>query len=109
LKHVEDQDHGTRATLEEAARRADLDLSRFADDLDNRDLLVEIRDDYNAGREGLAVFGTPTFVFPNGQSAYIKLLPPPPAEDAVPLWHDFVRSVRDRPYLREIKRPSLPR
>jgi predicted DsbA family dithiol-disulfide isomerase len=108
LKHEEDQDHGTRSTLDEAARRAELDLSRFASDLDNRDLLLEIRDDYSSGREGYAVFGTPTFVFPNGQAAYLKILPPPPPEEAVPLWQDFVRSVRDRPYLREIKRPRLP-
>jgi predicted DsbA family dithiol-disulfide isomerase len=108
LKHEDDQDHGNRATLDEAARRAGLDLPRFTADLDDRDLLREIRDDYNSGREGYGIFGTPTFVFPNGQSAYLKLLPPPPPEDAVPLWQDFVRSVRDRPYLREIKRPWLP-
>ena len=106
LKHEGGLDHGLRATQEEAARRAELDLSRFAADLDDRTLLSEIRDDYQHARTEHSVFGTPTFVFPNGQAAYIKLLPPPPAEDAVALWQDFANSVRDRPYLREIKRPS---
>jgi predicted DsbA family dithiol-disulfide isomerase len=106
LKHESGLDHGLRSTQEEAARRAELDLSKFAADLDDRTLLSQIRDDYQHARTEHSVFGTPTFVFPNGQAAYIKLLPPPPAEDAVALWQDFARSVRDRPYLREIKRPS---
>ena len=108
LKHEEGQDHGKRATLEEAALRAELDLTRFAADLEDRGLLKEIENDYVAGSEGLGVFGTPTFVFPNGKSAYLRILPPPPPEEAVAFWLDFVREVRDRPYLHEIKRPRRP-
>ncbi len=108
LKHDEAQDHGKRSTLEEAAARARLDLTRFAADLDDKGLLAEIKTDYLAGKEELGVFGTPTFVFPNGQSAYLRILPPPPPEDAVAFWLEFVRNVRDRPYLQEIKRPRRP-
>jgi predicted DsbA family dithiol-disulfide isomerase len=108
LKHVEEQDHGKRSTLNEAAARAGLDLARFAADLDDRGLLVEIKNDYVAGKECLGVFGTPTFVFANGQSAYLRILPPPPTDEAVAFWLDFVRDVRDRPYLQEIKRPRRP-
>jgi predicted DsbA family dithiol-disulfide isomerase len=105
LKHEDGQDHGKRSTLIEAASRARLDLTRFAADLEDRGLLKEIENDYVAGREELGVFGTPTFVFPNGQSAYLRILPPPPREEAVAFWLDLVRDVRDRPYLHEIKRP----
>jgi predicted DsbA family dithiol-disulfide isomerase len=108
LKHDEGKDHGKRATLEEAAQRAGLDLERFRNDLEDRSLLLRIRDDYTHGRTEYGVFGTPTFVFPNGASAYIQVLPPPPAEDALALWEDFVLDVTDRPYLREIKRPRRP-
>ena len=108
LKHDEGFDHGKRSTLEEAASRSQLDLERFNADLNDRELLKEIRDDYVSGRDGFGVFGTPTFVFPGGRSAYLRLLPPPPSEDALPLWEDFVRDVCDRPYVREIKRPQLP-
>ena len=108
LKHEEGQDHGKRSTLDEAASRAGLDLARFTAGLDDRGLLMEIKDDYVAGREGIGVFGTPTFVFSNGQSAYLRVLPPPPKEEAVPFWLDFVRAVRDRPFLHEIKRPRPP-
>jgi predicted DsbA family dithiol-disulfide isomerase len=109
LKHEEDQDHGNRATLDAAATRAGLDLDQFARDLDDRSLLREIEADYTAGRDDFSVFGTPTFVFPNGQAAYLQVLPPPPPEEAVAFWDDFVRDVRDRPYLREIKRPRRPK
>lgn len=108
LKHDEGQDHGMRSTLDEAATRAGLDLTRFASDLDDRELLREIEQDYVSGREGFGVFGTPTFVFANGQAAYLQVLPPPPPEEAVSFWEDFVRVVRDRPFLREIKRPWPP-
>jgi len=108
LKHEEGQDHGKRSTLDEAASRAGLDLARFAADLDDRGLLSDIKNDYLAGKEGLGVFGTPTFVFPNGQSAYLRILPPPLPDEAVAFWLDFVRDVRDRPYLQEIKRPKRP-
>jgi predicted DsbA family dithiol-disulfide isomerase len=108
LKHEEGQDHGKRSTLDEAASRARLDLARFAADLGDRGLLAQIKSDYVAGKEELGVFGTPTFVFPNGQSAYLRILPPPPPDEAVAFWLDFVRDVRDRPYLQEIKRPRRP-
>lgn len=109
LKHEEDQDHGTRVTLDAAATRAGLDLDQFARDLEDRSLLREIAADYTAGRDDFSVFGTPTFVFPNGQAAYLQVLPPPPPEEAVAFWEDFVHDVRDRPYLREIKRPRRPK
>jgi predicted DsbA family dithiol-disulfide isomerase len=108
LKHEEGQDHGQRSTLDEAASRAQLDLTRFAADFDNRQLLEDIESDYVAGKDGLGVFGTPTFVFPNGAAAYLQIMPPPPPEEAVDFWLDFVRDVRDRPFLREIKRPRRP-
>ena len=108
LKHEEGKDHGQRATLEEAASRAGLDLAEFSAGLEDPSLLLAIRDDYLHGRQTFGVFGTPTFVFPNGQSAYLQVLPAPPQEEAVPLWEDFVTMVRDRLFLREIKRPKRP-
>ena len=108
LKHEQGDDHGKRSTLDDAAARAELDLAQFTADLADRELLQEIASDYVSGREKLGVFGTPTFVFPNGQLAYLRLLPSPPSDEAVAFWEDFVRDVRDRPYVREIKRPRPP-
>jgi protein-disulfide isomerase len=108
MKHDEGMDHGKKSTIDEAASRAGLDLEQFQQALTDRSLLTRIRDDYEHGRQTLGVFGTPTFVFPDDSSAYLQVLPPPPAEDAVALWNDFVHDVTERPYLREIKRPRRP-
>lgn len=108
LKHEEGKDHGKRATLTEAAERARLDLEQFEKDLQDRSLLLQIRDDFMQGRDLHGIFGTPTFVFPNGEAAYLQVRPTPPGDDALALWQDFVRDVCDRPYLRELKRPRRP-
>lgn len=105
LKHDEKEDHGKAATIDSAATRAGLDMNQFHQDLQDRSLLNKIRDDYQEGREEHGVFGTPTFVFPDGSAAYIQVLPPPPAEEAVSFWESFRNDVEGRPFLREIKRP----
>ena len=91
-----------------AAEAAKLDPERFERDLDDRSLLARIGTDYEEARERHGVFGTPTFVFPNGASAYLKLTPGTEVPDPLILFGEFVRTVRDRPYLVEIKRPRKP-
>jgi predicted DsbA family dithiol-disulfide isomerase len=107
-KHEQDQDHSQRETLLGVAESVGLDMDRFRRDLSDRALLPKIGVDYTEGRERHGVFGTPTFVFPNGAAAYLKLRPAPPEADARGLFEEFVRTVRDRPYLTEIKRPRKP-
>jgi dephospho-CoA kinase len=107
LKNTEAREHGKRATVLEAAERAELDFARFETDLDDRSLMAEIGIDYERAHKTFRVFGTPTFLFPNGATAYMKMLPAPPAEDAVAVFREFVRSVRDQNLIRELKRPVL--
>jgi predicted DsbA family dithiol-disulfide isomerase len=107
-KHVDGKEHSQRETLLEAASAANLDLARFELDLDDRSLLAKIGPDYDEARERHGVFGTPTFVFPDGASAYIKMRPAAPTEDAVTVFEDFVEVVQGRRYIAEIKRPVKP-
>lgn len=107
-RHEAERDHGKRETLLDVAREAGLDMPRFERDLADRALLAEIGEDYEEGREQHGVFGTPTFVFPNGAAAYLKMRPPAPLEQALPVFEEFVRTVRDRDYISEIKRPKKP-
>lgn len=107
LRHEEGKDHGKRATVLEAATRAQLDLAVFERDLGDRSLLATIGEDYQRGREQFGIFGTPTFVFPNDESAYLRMLPPAPEEDAVAFFEEFARIARGRPYIHEIKRPKV--
>ncbi len=107
-KHGQGKDHGRRDTLRAVAESVGLDMERFDRDLADRALLPRIGDDYTEGRERHGVFGTPTFVFPSGEAAYLKLLPLPPEAETMPVFEDFVRAARDRPFVLEIKRPRRP-
>ncbi|MCA9876931.1 MAG: DsbA family protein [Thermomicrobiales bacterium] len=108
LKHAEGKDHGKRATILEAAERAGLNLTQFAEDLEDDDLLDIVREHYEQGVGDFGVFGTPTFVFPSGAAVYLQVLPPPTAEEAVPLWREFAATANERPSYREFKRTRRP-
>jgi len=89
------------------ARGAGLDVGRFQEDLDDRALLKNIARDHTEAVEVHGVFGTPTFVFENGNAVYLKTFLPP-QEDTVSFFEHFVALMADRPYLGELKRPQPP-
>lgn len=107
-RHVDDKNIGRKEVVVEAARSAGLDVNAFETALADRALLSNIGKDYENARDVFGVFGTPTFVFPGGEAAYIKMRPKAPEADAVAVWNDFVTTVVGRPYVSEIKRPSRP-
>jgi predicted DsbA family dithiol-disulfide isomerase len=107
-RHADGKDLGKKETLLDAARAANLDLDQFERDLADRDLLPAIGDDYLQGRNELGVFGVPTFVFPNGGAAYLKLNEVPSPDLALPLFEEFRQTVQARPVIEEIKRPRKP-
>jgi predicted DsbA family dithiol-disulfide isomerase len=92
----------------DAARSVGIDVDAFSEALADRALLANIGKDYETARNEHGVFGTPTFVFPGGESAYMKMRPKAPEEDTVAVWKDFVTMVVDRPYIAEVKRPNKP-
>jgi len=88
------------------AEQVGLDVERFKADLKDPELAKKIgREHEEATAEG--IFGTPTFVFENGQSCYIKTFIPPD-EDALAEFEHFIAIASDRPYIGEIKRPQPP-
>ena len=93
--------------LIEIARDVGLDVARFEADLGDRSLLGNIARDHTEAVEKHGVFGTPTFVFENGNSAYLKAFIPPP-EDSVAFFEHFVAVVVDCSFVGEIKRPQPP-
>ena len=110
LRHQEGQDLADPATIIEAASRAGLDLDQFERDRASRDELGTIGADYSEAKGEHGVFGTPTFVFPNGGSAYLKLQlgDVPTGPEAVAFFERFVGITRDTPKVIEIKRPTSP-
>ncbi len=110
LRHQEGQDLASPSTITEAATRAGLSLDQFEQDRASRDELATIGADYTEAKDTHGVFGTPTFVFPNGGSAYLKLKlgDVPTGREAVAFFEQFVGITRDTPKVIEIKRPSPP-
>jgi len=108
LVHRDGKDLGRKTTLAAALRAANLDMDIYEMDLRDRSLPLLIRTDHEEGFHDFGVFGTPTFVFPNGATAYLRMDRPPAAEDAMPFFEEFLRNVRDHDTVREIKRPVGP-
>ena len=107
-KHVDGKNHGRRNVVTDVAKTAGLDGPQFERDLDDYSLLAAIGTDYEYGRNEFGVFGTPTLVFPDGASAYLKMLPPSPSDVAMETWAIVTDLVRDHANIAEIKRPSKP-
>jgi hypothetical protein len=108
-KHEERQDIADKRVLCELAKQADLDLDRFEADLGDRQLLTRIGTDHTRAIQEFDAFGTPTLVFGPGQAAYVKMLPPPPAEEALAAFDTIRAMLVDSPTVLEVKRPQKKR
>jgi predicted DsbA family dithiol-disulfide isomerase len=104
-RHAEKKDIANPEFLIELAGEMGLDGGKFRKDLDDRDLLAKIGEDYTRGVTEHGIWGTPTLVFNGRQAAYLKLKPAPPAEESVKLFEELFDIVYRRPYLMELKRP----
>ena len=105
-KHVERDDVRTRESILEIAVSASLDIDNFTEVLDDPKSLKTIGNDHKHARE-LGIFGTPTFVFENGFSTFVKMFTPPKHE-AMDAFKDFMGIANERNYFGEIKRPQPP-
>ena len=93
--------------LIEVAQQAGLDVERFEKDLGDPELVLVVARDHEESTEQYGAFGSPTFVFENGQSAYLKTFLPP-EEESVETFEHFVGLMAARPYIGEVKRPQPP-
>jgi 2-hydroxychromene-2-carboxylate isomerase len=107
-KHVDGQEHGRPGVIREVALAVGLDMERFDRDVTDRSLLDAIRVDYEEARTRHGVFGTPTFVFPNGEAIYLKIKKSELPEDPLAFYEEFMRIGRGRPNILELKRPVKP-
>ncbi len=92
-------------TIAAAAEEAGLDLARFeADCRDEAALRAELKAEQDASRE-IGVFGTPTYVLPDGEAAYYRFenLTRDPAT-ALEWWNIYKTVLRSDPGVATIKR-----
>ena len=107
-RHQDGRNLGKQDVLEAAAVDAGLDIEQFRNDLESDEVFAHVEDHFTSGKE-LGVFGTPTIMFENGEGAYLQVNFRELPKDPVVFWEEFVTTVRDRPEVREIKRPRKPR
>ena len=93
-------------TMLEIAASVGLDTARMREDMKDPELPKTIGADHEeAVSQG--IFGTPTYVFENGNMAYLKAFIPED-EDAVASFEHYVAIANHRNYFGEIKRPQPP-
>jgi predicted DsbA family dithiol-disulfide isomerase len=94
--------------IERVAVDAGLDINRFRADLADPTTVDALRRDHMQARSEHGVFGTPTFVFPDGASAYVRLAEAPDAAHAPGVFERLLAIVAGEPSILEIKRPRRP-
>ncbi len=94
--------------LRRLAQEAGLDAQRFDADLRDRSTLAEIAKSHAYAVEEVGVFGTPTFVFEGGGSAFLKLIRPREPAQALSAFESLIGLMRDEAFVGEVKRPQPP-
>ena len=107
-RHEDRKELGDRDVLKELAKEAGLDVQRFEKDLDDRSTLEAIAQSHTKGVEEFGVFGTPTFVFENGASAFLKLIRPKTDDEAVKAFDSLMAVMEGEVFVGELKRPQPP-
>jgi predicted DsbA family dithiol-disulfide isomerase len=107
-RHQHRLDIDDTKVIERVAEDSGLELARFRRDLDDPTILGALATDHRQAVGTYGVFGTPTLVFPNGASAYIRLAEVPDGAEALRLFDALIDVAADEPRVLEIKRPTRP-
>ena len=89
------------------AGEAGLDIDALNRAVEDPATVAQVGRDHTEAVEQHGVFGTPTFVFEVGGSAYLKTFIPPEAE-SVAFFEHFAGMTASRAYFGELKRPQPP-
>jgi predicted DsbA family dithiol-disulfide isomerase len=107
-RHEQRADIDDMTVVERVAEATGLDLDRFRKDIADPQIVSALERDHRAAVTEHGVFGTPTFVFEGGASAYVRLAEAPGASDSVVIFDRLVSIAADEPRIIEIKRPVKP-
>jgi predicted DsbA family dithiol-disulfide isomerase len=107
-RHRDRLDIDEVAIVERVADEAGLDLDRFRKDVSDPDIAQAIARDHQPAVKEHGVFGTPTFLFPNGAAAYVRISEAPNGHDAIKVFDQIVSVAGGEPRILEIKRPNKP-
>lgn len=106
-RHEEKKDLTDPSVIHQAGVASGIDMGQFQEDLADPDLLREIGESHTRAVEEYGAFGVPTYVFPGGGSAFIKMFVPPD-EQAGAIYHNLTEMVSTMVHVGEVKRPQPP-
>jgi predicted DsbA family dithiol-disulfide isomerase len=107
-RHVDRLDIDDIGVVERLAEEGGLDLDRFRRDVADPRILAALERDHRMAVAEHGIFGTPTFLFPGGQAAYVRLSEAPEPSDSVGIFDRLVSIAAEEPRILEIKRPVKP-
>jgi len=107
-RHVDRADIDDVGVIERVADEAGIDIDRLRRDMADPASLSTLERDHRGAVAEHGVFGTPTFVFPRGAAAYVRLSEVPEAADSVALYDRLIGIAEDEPRILEVKRPARP-
>ena len=107
-RHRDRLDIDDAAVVEQVAVVAGLDMPRFRADLADPSTLEPLQRDHGEAVRVWGVFGTPTLVFADGASAYVRLSSAVDGERPEQVFDRLVEVAADEPRILEIKRPVRP-
>jgi len=107
-RHRDRLDIDRPEVVERVAVDSGLDLERFRQDLADPEILAPLERDHQRAVGEHGVFGTPTFLFPDGSAAYVRLAEAPEASDAIRVLDRVISVAAFEPSILEIKRPRKP-
>ncbi len=92
--------------VEHVAVESGLDLEQFRKDLADPAILESLARDHQEAVSRHGVFGTPTFVFPDGAAAYVRLREAPDPAESQRVFERLLSIAAAEPSILEIKRPT---
>lgn len=107
-RHEERKDLNDFGMLRDLAEKAGLDAARFERDLKDRASLDAVAASHAEAVETYGVFGTPTFVFPNRATAFLKMIRPRSLEEASKAFDTVLALMENEVFIGEVKRPQPP-
>ena len=106
-RHERRKDFTDAGDIAELAAEAGLDLERFKRDVADRSLLRRVADDF-ADSVKVGVFGTPTFVFENGSSFFMRIRAEEDDQAAARTFDGLYELFVKQRNVGEVKRPTPP-
>jgi len=107
-RHGEHLDIDDRDVVEKVARGQALDMKQFGSDMADPAILGVLASDHTQAVAEHGIFGTPTLVFADGASAYVRLAEEVGAGESLEVFERLVAVAASEPRILEIKRPRKP-